>query len=295
MRGATVVVDRACAVVVSGAWWRTRRWVSAARGGQRQWPRAPVQPRAQPRETASAVASSRLSVLLMHRASTKQTYLSSRILLVGTQVTGLDWLVSQPGRPDRPSLAGLRAWHSRSVQPTQTIGLVVIAVVLLFGTLLGAVLRRRAGRLGRVPAGPGRLAGSTRGGSGRSTSGGPVRQTPVGSPDPVSALAGIGIDMGVVTLVQFSSSTCGSCGSASRVLARVAERIPGVRHVELDVERHADIVRALDVWRTPTVLVVDSSRQVTARTVGVPREAELTAVVRPLLPAGPTHRRPADA
>jgi hypothetical protein len=79
------------------------------------------------------------------------------------------------------------------------------------------------------------------------------------------------------------------------VLARVAERVPGVRHVELDVERHADAVRALDVWRTPTVLVVDSSRQVTARTVGVPREAELSAVVRPLLPAAPAGWSPADA
>lgn len=148
--------------------------------------------------------------------------------------------------------------------------------VLLLGAVLGAVLRRRAGRLGSVPGDP---AGSV----------------PGRAEDPTSALAGVGVEAGAVTLVQFSSSTCGSCRSASRVLAAVTRRVPGVRHVELDVDRHVDAVRALDVWRTPTVLVLDSTRRVTARTVGVPREAELVATVRPLLRSDPASGSSADA
>jgi thiol-disulfide isomerase/thioredoxin len=80
----------------------------------------------------------------------------------------------------------------------------------------------------------------------------------------------------VATLVQFSSAVCAPCRAAHRVLSAVASRSHGVRHVELDAEQHLDLVRRLDVMRTPTVLVLDDAGRVVARSSGVPSPAQVT-------------------
>jgi hypothetical protein len=65
----------------------------------------------------------------------------------------------------------------------------------------------------------------------------------------------------------------------------VAGLVPGVQHVEVDAESHLDEVRALDIWRTPTLLVLDANGRVTKRATGVPSKPQLIAALSEVLPA----------
>lgn len=81
------------------------------------------------------------------------------------------------------------------------------------------------------------------------------------------------------TLLQFSSAFCAPCRATRRVLAEVAQSVPGVVHVEIDAEHHLDLVRRVGVLRTPTTLVLDAEGQEVTRAAGAPRrEQVLTAL-----------------
>ncbi|MDX6224743.1 MAG: hypothetical protein QOE64_1119, partial [Frankiales bacterium] len=54
------------------------------------------------------------------------------------------------------------------------------------------------------------------------------------------------------TLVQFSSAFCAPCRATRQVLDRVAGQVEGVAHYEIDAEANLELVRRLDVRRTPT-------------------------------------------
>jgi thiol-disulfide isomerase/thioredoxin len=86
------------------------------------------------------------------------------------------------------------------------------------------------------------------------------------------------------TLVQFSTAFCQPCRATRRILAEVAGQVPGVRHVEVDAEAHLDLVRRLDVMRTPTVFVLDSGGRVVRRAVGQPRMADVVAALGEAIP-----------
>ena len=81
------------------------------------------------------------------------------------------------------------------------------------------------------------------------------------------------------TLVQFSSAFCAPCRTARVVLADVAAQEPGVTHVEVDAEQHLDLVRALDVRRTPTTLVLDGSGHEVLRAAGAPQKRQVLAAL----------------
>ena len=81
------------------------------------------------------------------------------------------------------------------------------------------------------------------------------------------------------TLVQFSTAFCQPCRATRVVLAETARQVPGVKHVEIDAESHLDLVRRLDVRRTPTVLVLDRGGAVVRRASGQPRRAEVLAAL----------------
>ena len=66
---------------------------------------------------------------------------------------------------------------------------------------------------------------------------------------------------------------------ARAVCADIAATVPGVRHVEVDADRHLDAARELNVWRTPTVLVVDGRGRVVGRAVGEPSREHVLAAV----------------
>jgi hypothetical protein len=63
------------------------------------------------------------------------------------------------------------------------------------------------------------------------------------------------------------------------VLGEVSRQVDGVRHVEIDAESHLDLVRRLDVRRTPTVLVLDAAGRVVRRASGQPRTADVVAAL----------------
>ncbi len=81
------------------------------------------------------------------------------------------------------------------------------------------------------------------------------------------------------TLVQFSSAFCAPCRATRRVLDVVAGMGPGVVHVEMDAEKHLDLVRALKVESTPTVLVLDAAGRVVRRAAGQPRRVDVIAAL----------------
>nr|WP_225993332.1 thioredoxin family protein [Actinomadura rudentiformis] len=81
------------------------------------------------------------------------------------------------------------------------------------------------------------------------------------------------------TLVQFSSAFCAPCRATRRVLGEVAGMVEGVSHVEIDAEHHLELVRRLNVIRTPTVLVLDGGGRIIRRAAGQPRKADVIAAL----------------
>ncbi len=145
-----------------------------------------------------------------------------------------------------------------------TPGLIVLVVVIVAATAFGVWRRLTDGRI-RGVAGAGAASSSAAG------------------PDP-DALALTAADLGGqlgerATLVQFSTAFCQPCRATRRILDEVAGQVPGVTHVEVDAEAHLDLVRRLDVMRTPTVFVLDGRGRVVRRAVGQPRKADVVAAL----------------
>ena len=88
------------------------------------------------------------------------------------------------------------------------------------------------------------------------------------------------------TMVQFSSAFCQPCRATRRILEEVAVIVPGVSHVEIDAEEHLDLVRLLDIRRTPTVLFLDSSGVIRKHASGQPRKPDVIAALGELIPSG---------
>jgi thiol-disulfide isomerase/thioredoxin len=141
-------------------------------------------------------------------------------------------------------------------------GLITALGVLAVATVGGLVWRRRNGRVTAA-------AGAT-----------------PGAPVPAGLLAETGADPAAgVTLLQFSSATCAPCKQVRAVCEQLAGELPGVRHVEVDAETHLEATRELNIWRLPTLLVVDRRGRITNRATGVPDRAALTAAVSEVLTA----------
>ncbi|MGW5847563.1 TlpA family protein disulfide reductase [Streptomyces sp. NPDC055254] len=81
------------------------------------------------------------------------------------------------------------------------------------------------------------------------------------------------------TLVQFSSAFCQPCRATRRILSEVAAMVEGVAHIEIDAEHRLDLMRALAIEKTPTVLVLDSAGRIVRRAAGLPRKADVIAAL----------------
>jgi hypothetical protein len=55
--------------------------------------------------------------------------------------------------------------------------------------------------------------------------------------------------------------------------------VDGVVHVEIDAESRLDLVRRLDVMRTPTTFVLGPDGLITHRASGQPRKADVIAAL----------------
>jgi thiol-disulfide isomerase/thioredoxin len=133
-------------------------------------------------------------------------------------------------------------------------GVIVCVAVLVASATCGMIWKRRNGR----------IKGSTR---------------PAGDGDILTAGELGGPLGGRATLVQFSSAFCAPCRATRVILADVARQIDGVTHLEVDAESHLDLVRRLDIRRTPTVLVLGPDGRIARRGSGQPRKADIIAAV----------------
>lgn len=88
------------------------------------------------------------------------------------------------------------------------------------------------------------------------------------------------------TMVQFSSAFCSPCRATRVLLKDVATMVPGVVTVEIDAEQNLQLVRDLDILRTPTVLVLDATGAVTTRASGLPRREQVLAALGNAVPLG---------
>jgi thiol-disulfide isomerase/thioredoxin len=113
----------------------------------------------------------------------------------------------------------------------------------------------------------------------------PGRATSEGVDDPGEdhdplGLADLGHELGErATLLQFSSAFCAPCRATRRILAEVAELVPGVVHVEVDAEHHLGLVRRVGVLRTPTTLVLDRAGREVTRAAGAPRKEQVLSAL----------------
>lgn len=130
-------------------------------------------------------------------------------------------------------------------------GVVVLLVALVVAAVLAVAMRWKNGRFAVVPDDRERLTA-----------------------------AQIGVPLGDrATMVQFSSAFCSPCRATRVLLTDVAAKVPGVVAVDIDAEEHLQLVRDLNVSRTPTVLILDASGVVTTRASGLPRREQLLAAL----------------
>ncbi|PZF83176.1 thioredoxin family protein [Jiangella anatolica] len=131
------------------------------------------------------------------------------------------------------------------------IGLVVVVAVLAAATAFGLWRRARDGRVVEAKVDDQRLG-----------------------PDELGEALG-----SRATLVQFSTAFCQPCRVARATLSHVAADTDGVVHVEIDAEHHLDLVRRLNILRTPTTLVLDGDGRIVRRATGAPRLADVRAAL----------------
>lgn len=86
-----------------------------------------------------------------------------------------------------------------------------------------------------------------------------------------------------VTLVQVSTTFCAPCRHTRILLADLAGKVDGLRHVDFDVTDHPQVAASLGVLSTPTTLAVDASGVELLRVGGVPKRDALLDALRPHL------------
>ncbi len=178
-----------------------------------------------------------------------------------------------------------------------TPGLAVLLGALVIAVIGGTVWRQANGRMrspqGRagvgasVPLSPHVLQGagiqaSPDRPSDPGTPASTAADAPADATDQGIALTGdqLGQALGErATLVQFSSAFCAPCRATRRILADVAGMTQGVAHIEIDAESRLDLVRELNVLRTPTVLVLAGDGRIVRRASGQPRKPDVIAAI----------------
>lgn len=85
------------------------------------------------------------------------------------------------------------------------------------------------------------------------------------------------------TVLHFSADWCGPCAAVRRVVDEVCEQLPGVAHVEIDMDANPEAARRLSVMSLPTTIVFGADGRARNRVTGVPNAADLRSALKPLL------------
>jgi thiol-disulfide isomerase/thioredoxin len=93
----------------------------------------------------------------------------------------------------------------------------------------------------------------------------------------------LGLSQTGPTILHFSADWCGPCAAVRRVVDQVCEELPGVAHVEIDMDVNPEAARRLSVLSLPTTVIFDADGRPRYRTSGVPNAADLRSAVQPLL------------
>jgi thioredoxin-like negative regulator of GroEL len=85
------------------------------------------------------------------------------------------------------------------------------------------------------------------------------------------------------TVLHFSAVWCGPCAGVRKVVEQVCAQLPGVAHVEIDMDANPEAARRLSVLSLPTTIIFDAHGRPRYRTHGVPNPADLRSALEPLL------------
>lgn len=85
------------------------------------------------------------------------------------------------------------------------------------------------------------------------------------------------------TVLHFSAEWCGPCAGVRKVVDQVCDELPGVAHVEIDMDANPEAARRLSVLSLPTTIIFDADGRPRFRTHGVPKPADLRSALEPLL------------
>ena len=155
-------------------------------------------------------------------------------------------------------------------------GIIALIAALVVAVAIGLAWQRTNGRM--RPASARRKASRATAAAG--TGDGTRARGQAAQAGPMITSVELGLPLGQrATLVQFSTAFCAPCRATRQILAEVAGMIDGVAHVEIDAESRLDLVRQLDIRRTPTVLVVGPDGRIAKRASGQPRKADVIAAV----------------
>jgi thiol-disulfide isomerase/thioredoxin len=96
-------------------------------------------------------------------------------------------------------------------------------------------------------------------------------------------ISDLGLSTTGPTVVHFGADWCGPCVMVRRVVDQVCDALPGVAHVEIDMDENPDAARRLSVLSLPTTFIFDSNGRRRYRASGVPTAADLRSALEPLL------------
>lgn len=104
----------------------------------------------------------------------------------------------------------------------------------------------------------------------------------IDQPLPESTARHVGTLGSTATLVQLSTGFCAPCRAARSVLDLVAKTGSGVVHTDINISDHPDQAEAFAVTTTPTTVVVDAEATIRYVVTGVPKLAEIRALIASL-------------
>ena len=84
------------------------------------------------------------------------------------------------------------------------------------------------------------------------------------------------------TLLQFSTEVCSICVATSRLYKELESKIPGLKHIEVDITHRMDLAAHFSIMQTPTTLILDKHGMVRARIGGAPRQNVIEAELNKL-------------